>query len=140
MKPAAKPWATGTQAGAERWMNYLANLHDYAATPVPLAVHGTLVRVAGLVLEAAGIRVPVGSLCEVMMEGQPPVQAEVVGFAGDRAFRPLHLADLRIEVSDSVGNTISVKHALRRNIGRIAAAHVDDPTHRPILDEPRQYA
>jgi flagellum-specific ATP synthase len=91
MKPAARPdtpaaWVTGTPAGTERWSHYLANLSDFAATPVPLAVHGTLVRVAGLVLEAAGIRVPVGSLCEVMMEGQPPVPAEVVGFAGDRAF------------------------------------------------------
>jgi flagellum-specific ATP synthase len=81
-----KPWVTGTPAGTARWMRYLDDLHDYASTPVPLATHGTLVRVAGLVLEAAGIRVPVGSLCEVTMEGQPPVQAEVVGFAGDRAF------------------------------------------------------
>ena len=40
----------------------------------------------GLVLEAAGIRVPVGSVCEVRMEGQPPVIAEVVGFSGDRAY------------------------------------------------------
>ncbi|MCV4754596.1 hypothetical protein OFC37_34550, partial [Escherichia coli] len=34
----------------------------------------------------AGVRVPVGSVCEVRMDGQPPVQAEVVGFAGDRAY------------------------------------------------------
>ncbi len=70
----------------EHWDRYLHDLQDFARGPVPLAAHGTLVRVAGLVLEAAGVRVPVGSLCEVRMEGQPPVQAEVVGFAGDRAF------------------------------------------------------
>jgi flagellum-specific ATP synthase len=45
-----------------------------------------LIRVAGLVLEAAGIRMPVGSVCEVRMPGQPPVLAEVVGFSGDRAY------------------------------------------------------
>ena len=43
-------------------------------------------RVTGLVLEAAGLRVPVGSACEIRMAGQPPVAAEVVGFAGDHAY------------------------------------------------------
>ena len=55
--------------------------------PQPLGRQGTLVRVAGLVLEAAGMRVPVGSVCEVRMPAaRPPVLAEVVGFYGDRAF------------------------------------------------------
>jgi flagellum-specific ATP synthase len=68
------------------WYQYLEDLRAFAAAPLGLEAQGTLVRVAGLVLEAAGIRVPVGSVCEVRMEGQPPVQAEVVGFAGDRAY------------------------------------------------------
>ncbi|WP_428425834.1 flagellar protein export ATPase FliI [Methylibium sp.] len=62
------------------------DLKAHASGPVPLEAQGTLVRVAGLVLEAAGIRVPVGSVCEVRMDGQPPVLAEVVGFAADRAY------------------------------------------------------
>jgi flagellum-specific ATP synthase len=70
----------------DKWMRYLDDLHSFASSPVPLATHGTLVRVAGLVLECAGIRVPVGSLCEVRMDHLPPVPAEVVGFSGDRAF------------------------------------------------------
>ncbi len=37
-------------------------------------------------LEATGIRVPVGSQCLVRMGAQPPVLAEVVGFSNDRAF------------------------------------------------------
>ena len=37
-------------------------------------------------LESAGLREPVGSVCEVHMSGQPPVQAEVVGFSGDRTY------------------------------------------------------
>ena len=41
----------------------------FAAAPLPLEDEGTLVRVTGLVLEAAGIRVPVGSVCEVRMPG-----------------------------------------------------------------------
>jgi flagellum-specific ATP synthase len=68
------------------WYQYLEDLRAFAAAPLGLEAQGTLVRVAGLVLDAAGIRVPVGSVCDVRMEGQPPVQAEVVGFAGDRAY------------------------------------------------------
>jgi flagellum-specific ATP synthase len=73
-------------ATTEHWQRFLADLRSFSAEPVPLESVGLLVRVAGLVLEAAGIRVPVGSVCEVRMDGQPPVSAEVVGFNGDRAY------------------------------------------------------
>ncbi len=69
-----------------RWERYLADIETYAALPLPLASAGSLVRVAGLVLEAAGIRAPVGAVCEVQGDNGPPVPAEVVGFDGDRAF------------------------------------------------------
>ena len=73
--------------GAETaWQRYLADMCAFTADRVPLETQGLLVRVTGLVLEAAGIRVPVGSVCEVRMEGQTPVTAEVVGFSGDRAY------------------------------------------------------
>jgi flagellum-specific ATP synthase len=75
---------------AALWSRYLADLQDYAALAQPLEASGTLVRVTGLVLEAAGVRVPVGSLCEVRgassAHAQSGVLAEVVGFNGDRAF------------------------------------------------------
>ena len=73
-------------ARPQRWQRYLADMETYAALPLPLASAGSLVRVAGLVLEAAGIRAPVGAVCEVQGDGGPPVLAEVVGFDGDRAF------------------------------------------------------
>ncbi len=68
------------------WRRFIVDMQDFAAEPIALESQGTLVRVTGLVLEAAGIRVPVGSVCEVHMPGQKPVQAEVVGFSGDRAY------------------------------------------------------
>src|SRR5450830_2079286 len=55
-------------------------------TSCTLEVRGTLTRLTGLVLEATGIRVPVGSQCLVSMKSQTPVLAEVVGFSNDRAF------------------------------------------------------
>lgn len=83
MRDGARP-APGEIPG--RWVRFLEEMHERASLDAPLLVQGTLVRVTGLVLEVVGIRVPVGSLCEVLMPGQPPVQAEVVGFTGDRAF------------------------------------------------------
>ncbi len=80
------PFEAKALALAENWRRYLGELQNFSADPVPLESQGLLVRVAGLVLEAAGIRVPVGSVCEVRMDGQPPVLAEVVGFSGDRAY------------------------------------------------------
>ena len=71
---------------SRRWDRFLAELQEFAGTQQELAVSGTLVRVTGLVLEAAGVRAPVGSVCEVMGDGHPPVTAEVVGFNGNRAF------------------------------------------------------
>jgi len=73
-------------ATTEHWRRFMGDMERFSAEPVPLETQGLLVRVAGLVLEAAGIRVPVGSVCEVRMDGQPPVPAEVVGFNGDRAY------------------------------------------------------
>ncbi len=70
----------------QSWQRYLSDLETYAALPVPLATRGTLARVTGLVLEASGVRAPVGAVCEVTSPGGEPVLAEVVGFHGDRAY------------------------------------------------------
>ena len=78
--------ATLVERRAQRWQRYLADVQAYAQLPQPLESVGTLLRVTGLVLEAAGVRVPVGSVCEIISDGQAPVLAEVVGFNGDRAF------------------------------------------------------
>jgi flagellum-specific ATP synthase len=70
----------------QRWSRYLRDLHSFAQTPHALETEGSLVRVTGLVLEAAGVRAPVGAVCEISGDGMPPVLAEVVGFAHDRAY------------------------------------------------------
>jgi flagellum-specific ATP synthase len=77
------------EARAARWQRYLSDIQEYAAVAQPLLAEGTLLRVTGLVLEAAGVRVPVGSVCEVIsdMPGtENRVLAEVVGFNADRAY------------------------------------------------------
>lgn len=69
-----------------KWQTFLADAGKRVQTGSALEVRGTLTRLTGLVLEAVGIRVPVGSQCWVKMKFQEPVLAEVVGFSGDRAF------------------------------------------------------
>jgi flagellum-specific ATP synthase len=78
--------AAGAGSRRERWARYLSDVEAHAAVAQPLETVGTLARVTGLVLEARGVRAPVGSVCDVRTDGQPPVTAEVVGFDGDRAF------------------------------------------------------
>ena len=68
------------------WDRYMADLRTGANVQTPLEVRGTLTRLAGLVLEAVGLRVPVGSQCLIANGKREPVLAEVVGFAGNRAF------------------------------------------------------
>ena len=77
----------------QRWSIWMQCLEQQAGLTQPLASEGVLLRVTGLVLEAAGVRAPVGAVCEVHTAGSgagapamPPVQAELVGFNGDRAF------------------------------------------------------
>ncbi|RTL43976.1 MAG: flagellar protein export ATPase FliI [Burkholderiales bacterium] len=83
-----------TSERTARWQRYLGDLETLAGNAGPLECQGKLVRVAGLVLEATGIKVPLGSVCRIQMpssgnnprRGAAPVNAEVVGFSGDRAY------------------------------------------------------
>jgi flagellum-specific ATP synthase len=83
---AGMPPDLACEQSTQRWRAYLSALVAQAESAEPLETVGTLVRVAGLVLEAAGVRVPVGSICEIRSPGLPVVLAEVVGFNGDRAY------------------------------------------------------
>ena len=82
----AKPDTVRAQAHAQRWVNYLNDCNELVSIAEPLAVTGRLTRVAGLVLEAVGPRMAVGSTCTIAMPDGRPVPAEVVGFAEDRLY------------------------------------------------------
>ncbi len=69
-----------------QWSRFMDEALQRVQVGPALEVRGTLTRLAGLVLEAVGIRVPVGSQCNVTMAGASPVLVEVVGFSNDRAY------------------------------------------------------
>lgn len=69
-----------------RWREQLARgLRSVQALPPP-PVEGHLTRMVGLTLEAKGCQAAVGDRCEVVAGDGTRVDAEVVGFAGDRLF------------------------------------------------------
>lgn len=49
-------------------------------------ISGRIVKVTGLVMEAVGIKLPVGSGCIIHLQNGVKIEAEVVGFDGDRLF------------------------------------------------------
>ncbi len=69
-----------------QWADFFARSRQRVARSSALEVRGTLTKLAGLVLEASGLRAPVGSQCVVTSRSMEPVLAEVVGFSNERAF------------------------------------------------------
>jgi len=69
-----------------RWQRYFDDCKAAARASQPFAVNGRLTRVAGLVMEAVGLKLPVGNSCYIVTPSGQQVDAEVVGFSGERLF------------------------------------------------------
>ncbi len=79
---------TGTPdlALLDRLGRHMRNCRELVEETAPWVPSGRLTRVAGLVMEAVGLRLPVGASCLVTLPDGHRVDAEVVGFSGDRLF------------------------------------------------------
>lgn len=71
---------------AGRLAAFLAMCTARVRTATPFAIHGRLTRVAGLVMEAVGLKLAVGSTCLIYQNNVLAAEAEVVGFNGERLF------------------------------------------------------
>ncbi len=69
-----------------RWDAFGAHCRARVRQAQPFGLEGRLQRVSGLVLEARGLSLPVGSQCWIQADDGREVLAEVVGFSGDRCF------------------------------------------------------
>jgi flagellum-specific ATP synthase len=69
-----------------RWQKYVEDCRTAVRAAQPFTVSGRLTRVAGLVMEAVGLKLPVGNSCYVVTPSGQRVDAEVVGFSGERLF------------------------------------------------------
>ena len=68
------------------WRDFLKHCREAASHAKPILSSGHLTRINGLVMEAAGLKLPLGSSCLILPSGGSPIEAEVVGFNGERLF------------------------------------------------------
>jgi flagellum-specific ATP synthase len=68
-----------------RWQDFLAEGREYVAECNTMPPSGHLTKVTGMVMEAVGLKMAVGSTCAIHLPNYV-VEAEVVGFAGERLF------------------------------------------------------
>ncbi len=73
------------RAGA-RWAASLAQARERMANSSKIVVEGTLSRMVGMTLEAVGCEVAVGGRCLIDAAGGRQIEAEVVGFSGEKLF------------------------------------------------------
>jgi flagellum-specific ATP synthase len=80
------PMSSQASSRTARWTQQLErSLRRVERIPAP-PVEGVLTRMIGLTLEAAGCQAAVGDRCDVMASDGASIEAEVVGFSGDRLY------------------------------------------------------
>ena len=66
--------------------DFLVDCREHIAHAYPYQASGRLTRINGLVMEAAGLKLPLGASCLIQAPAGGSVEAEVVGFAGERLY------------------------------------------------------
>ena len=69
----------------QRWVDSLSKKQSLISSPEPI-VEGRLTRMVGLTLEAVGCEAAVGTSCNIVAPGDHTIEAEVVGFSGDKTY------------------------------------------------------
>ncbi|MFZ6720269.1 flagellar protein export ATPase FliI [Undibacterium sp. Ji49W] len=72
------------------WKARLHNSREQLSHVSTTSLSGRVTRVTGLVMEAVGLRLPVGSACSIHLQSGAKIDAEVVGFEGERLFLMPH--------------------------------------------------
>ncbi len=67
----------------QRWQARIELASRQAASINPVEISGRITRVTGLVMEAVGLKLPIGSACVIPLPSGARIEAEVVGFNND---------------------------------------------------------
>ncbi len=110
------------------WTQRLAGYRQRLQPP-PVVVEGRLTRMVGLTLEAAGCRAAIGELCNVVASPTTQVEAEVVGFSGDRLYL-MPTGDMRGLVPNA--RVIPTGRAYEANVGPDLLGRIIDGSGRPL--------
>ncbi len=68
------------------WIPFLKNCQDQLKGQESIQCFGRITRVAGLVMEATGLKLAIGSPCHIPLTSGHRLDAEVVGFGNERLF------------------------------------------------------
>lgn len=75
---------SGAEEHLKKWKRDFSDYQYALNITQPLEVSGRITRLTGLVMEAVGIKLAIGSACSVPLADGRRIDAEVVGFDGDR--------------------------------------------------------
>jgi len=73
-----------------RRQSYLKDCRLILENMMPIEIAGRITRVTGLVMEASGIQLPIGSTCNIWISHDYAIEAEVIGFDGHQLFLMPH--------------------------------------------------
>jgi flagellum-specific ATP synthase len=78
--------AAATRPRPKQWAASLARARARMENAAEIVIEGTLNRMVGMTLEAVGCEAAVGGRCLIDTAGGKQIEAEVVGFSGDKLF------------------------------------------------------
>ena len=125
----------------QHWVDALTQARSDIARCTTTIASGRLTRAVGLVLEATGLQLPVGSDCLIELPPGYPLrhaEAEVVGFAGDRIFLMPQsevaglLPGARVFPRLAGGGASGDNHTKRLPVGEGMLGRVVDAAGRPL--------
>ena len=114
---------------ATLWAERLAACRARITMSPPLIVEGKLTRMVGLTLEAAGCQAPIGARCNVQGPNGNPVEAEVVGFSGEKIYL-MPTGDIRGLTPNA--RVIPTRHVSVAEVGEALLGRVVDGAGRPL--------
>jgi flagellum-specific ATP synthase len=118
------------EARAPLWAARLSAARQrLSAEPPALIVEGKLTRMIGLTLEAVGCQAAVGGRCRVQGPVGEPIEAEVVGFAGEKLFL-MPTGDIRGLTPNA--RVIPTPHVSGAAVGAALLGRVVDGAGRPL--------
>jgi len=79
-----------TPSPSAAWKNKLNASKGKVETFPTIQLSGRITKVTGLVMQAVGLKLPVGSACVIPLQNNLKIDAEVVGFDGDYLFLMPH--------------------------------------------------
>ena len=116
------------------WEGFLQGCLSRVEHCETLQPFGRVTRVAGLVMEAVGLQLPVGSPCHVPLPSGFRLDAEVVGFERERLFL-MPLGDVEgVQPGAPVIPTLSAKSMPRLHERRARSRPSSDGRHLPVGD------